>query len=215
MFRCKHTIPIVITLLFSTISGFTEDKVYIQNQKLKQEMAKISAEQNKVTNQNQDLRDELKNITDTGNYLETGKKPAIKKVVNKQYETVCSFYTTETLVVENHSGKEKVKRFSTSVAPGKKYLAEVEIKSENLKITNPNQKPHISNIRFNFYIKDEAGKQYYPGAKVGAGTFDWNKFSFTFEMPLSTKNLWVCLGLRDATGKVSFRNLVIKEIIKE
>jgi len=90
---------------------------------------------------------------------------------------------------------------------GKELVLSVEIKVEDTAIT-PGSTPHISGPKF-MVISNIQGKTQYFGPSIPARSSDFKKYSFVFKIA-EDGYFSVSLGLQNATGKVSFRNLKIE-----
>ena len=81
--------------------------------------------------------------------------------------------------------------------------------SAMIKAENVSEKPQPYNgVKFMAPIVAPDGREW-PAAKIGTGSFDWQRFSFTVRVPADATRLTLCLGLEAVTGKVWFDDVRI------
>ena len=78
-----------------------------------------------------------------------------------------------------------------------------------IKADNVSEKPQPYNgVKFMVPIVTPDGREW-PAAKIGTGSFDWQKVSFTVRVPADATAMRLCLGLEAVTGKVWFDDVRI------
>ncbi len=76
--------------------------------------------------------------------------------------------------------------------------------SATIKAGNVSEKPKSYNgIKFMAPVVSPDGRDW-PQAKLGTGSFDWQKVGFTVRVPADATEMRLCLGLENVTGKVWF-----------
>lgn len=80
------------------------------------------------------------------------------------------------------------------------------VRAENVQ---KKEKAHWKGTRFAILM----GKGLRAGAPVRDGSFDWQRFEFKIDVPLGIKQLELQLGLKDAAGTITFKDVTV-EILK-
>jgi cell division protein FtsB len=114
-------------------------------------------------------------------------------------------YENSTLLIENNDPKKKANVCGKwlKVPEGKKILFSVFIKAEN--VTG-------KQIKFGLMIDNSKGEHNWPSARIGVGTFDWYKVSFSTVVPFGVNRCLLFYGLESGTGKVYFKDIKVEII---
>ncbi len=116
-------------------------------------------------------------------------------------------YVDSTLLIENNdpkAGRNYCSKWLKKLPEGKKIIFSIWVKAENVK---------TKNIKFGIMIgkgKDKGNN--WPSARIGSGSFDWNKVSFSTVVPFGVKSCLLFYGLQGGTGKVYFKDLKVEII---
>lgn len=195
------------------------NKELAKNVEVKQKLLRKQREKNKK------LKQKIAVLTETENRITTTKKDKVqKKSIRKllyfnpldgsrkidkfgsSNKAAFAKYENSTLLIENNDPKSRKNICGKwlAVPEGKKISFSVLVKAENV---------NGAQIKFGLMINNSKGKQNWPSAKIGTGTFDWHKVSFSTEVPFGVDRCLLFYGLESGTGKVYFRDIKV-EIIK-
>ncbi|MDD3154359.1 MAG: hypothetical protein PHS41_05780 [Victivallaceae bacterium] len=96
-----------------------------------------------------------------------------------------------------------------AVPEGSRLRCSMEMKGEQI---GKKEKTHVTGSRFCATF-DLAGKRYWKGVRPANGTFDWDRSSFEFDVPLGVTRVMICAGLSEqTTGSLLMRNLRVETI---
>lgn len=104
------------------------------------------------------------------------------------------------------TGTIRIKLNPAEIA-GKRIRVSAELKGKEI----AQAKEIFNGGKFMMPVEAPSGTTY-PGALVRRGTFDWEKKSFTVEIPDNVKAAFITLGFQDSFGTLYVRNLKVEEL---
>lgn len=178
-----------------------------ENIRLKQKVSEQGKKNILMKKENSLLEEKVKVLQEKADRVE-GRKSGLSQ--KSESIEIVRLFSDKVLEKEKKDPKKDgcYKSWRRDMKRGKSYRFSVEIKSEDV------VGQHSNPIKFGLMQPLETGGVQWPSAFVGKGTFDWKKVSFTYAVPVDAKAAYLLmLGIEGkATGKVSFRNLLIEEI---
>lgn len=184
----------------AVVAGET-DGLYERNKELKRTVAEMRAEVNALSDECVRLEQTAETLKFTADLM-GGKRRTLPKLV-ETVETVAEFETaTERFIEVPEGGKRDVVMhwIGEKVKPGSTYRFECMMKAEDVK--------GCENIKFGGFVPVKGGSTKWPGASVGAGTFDWRKVSFDYLVPAGA-NFCLIYGIESGHGKVWIKDVKV------
>ncbi len=108
------------------------------------------------------------------------------------------------LCVQRSDGSTRGSTMVHKALPVEKMRGYVVFFSAMVKAENVSQRPQPWNgVKFMAPLAAATGKSW-PAAKIGIGTFDWQRVAFRVAVPDDAKEMSLCLGLEQVSGKAWF-----------
>lgn len=104
---------------------------------------------------------------------------------------------------DGDAGKAVVEQWLSQVRPGVRYRFSAEIRTEDVK--------GCESVKFGGLVKFASDRLDWPGALVGAGTFDWRPVSFDYTMSHGG-SFCLLYGIEKGTGCMWIRNVRVSEV---
>ena len=109
-------------------------------------------------------------------------------------------------VVANESGKDVEERIWLKNAKelrGRRIAVEAMVKGEGVVLCKG------KGSKFGLYVPRPGGRTQWPSVDIGAGTPDWTRQRFVYDVPLDAGGICILMGHEGSTGRLCFKEVKV------
>lgn len=168
----------------------------------RQEASALESRRNELKERIRQMTEAAETLTVTAELMEgTRRYPPVER---ERISELHTYEDAQPVTLTKAAGeKATCARRWLTLEEGHTYRLTAEVKADSVKDTS---------IKFGLMVPMTTSSTRWPGASVGAGTFDWRVVSFDFTLPSGARSALLLYGLESGSGTVAFRNVSVSEV---